>query len=545
MKLRDPEQARRLLAMRRARKAAPDTGTALTAEWFPEARAFFDEESQLAAALDSRRAGKTRGLCRDFIRDLISTPGFRGLYINSTRNEAERLAWYGNRNDGMAALVEQYKLKIKADQSDLTLYMPSTDGWIYLRGADDEAELRKALGGAYHKVYWDEAQKIPPKLAQPIREVFMPALLDFGGKFRLTGTPVRQMSGLFYDVTRPDDKRLPGWKVHRWTLLANPYFGRAKLIRGRWFVVWRENDSIVSGPHTEEQLPAAIAGARWTNGVFGLQKLLGGEKAAPIDSPIMQREAFGRWVHEDAAYVYVVHKVPQAELFYAPARLRADGFPDIPLCLEDLPFPWREAQLAMGVDIGFYPDPFAFVVWAWHERDPKLYELCSWRQNYLTSDQQNDVIKAVRAHVNVGLIVADASNPAKPTVVGWSLEWVERYNQPILEAEKAQKHTAIDTENADILARNIQLRDGGALYEEMSQLQWSSIVSATGKLIEDPTLANDCCDAGLYAHRHSYQYRWRPEAKRPTPRTQEAYEQEERELEEAQCDEEDTDHAHY
>jgi hypothetical protein len=58
---------------------------------------------------------------------------------------------------------------------------------MYLRGADDEAELRKALGGAFHRVTWDEAQKIPPKLGLAIREVFMPTLLDFGGRFRLTG----------------------------------------------------------------------------------------------------------------------------------------------------------------------------------------------------------------------------------------------------------------------------------------------------------------------------------------------------------------------
>lgn len=510
MTIRDPDAARRLLAARRRRRAAPDARAQLTEEWFPEERAFFDDEAQLSAAICGRRAGKTRGLCRDFMRDAITVPGFRGLYLNSTRGEAERLAWYGNRNDGMAALVEQHKINAKLDQSDLSIYVPATDAWILLRGADDEAELRKRLGGAYHKVYWDEAQKIPPKLGQSIREVFFPSLLDFGGVFRMTGTPVRNMSGLFYDVTRPElDKRLAGWSVYHWNLLANPFFG-------------------------------STYDERWRKGILGLQRLYGGERAAPIDSPIMQREAFGRWVHEDAAYVYVVHKVPARELFYAPARARADGFPDLEAALVDLPFPWREAQFAMGVDIGWYPDPFAFVVWAWHGHDPRLYEVASWKMNYLTSDQQVDVIKAVRAHLNIGLIVADASNPAKPTVKGWSREWVERYNQPILEAEKAHKHGAIDTMNADLLARNIALREGGALYEEMSQLQWSSVVSASGRLVEDPTLANDCCDGGLYAHRHSYQYRWRPEEKKPPPRTPEAYEREAQEIEDAQYEEDDS-----
>lgn len=536
--------------MRKARQGSPDVTHRLTEEWFPEAAAFFNDDSQLAAAIDSRRAGKTRGLCRDMIRDIITIPGYRGLYINSTRGEAERLAWYGNRNDGMAALAEQFKLGIKTDQTDLTLHYKPTDGWIYLRGADDEAELRKALGGAYHKVYFDEAQKIPPKLGISIREVFMPALLDFGGIFRLTGTPSRQMSGLFYDITRPDkDKRLQGWNVYHWTLLSNPYFGRAKLVRGRWHVVWRENDTIVSGPHTEGELASAIASARWQNGVIGLQKLLGGERGAPIDSPIMQREAFGRWVHEDAAYVYVVHKVPASELLYAPTRLRPDGFPDIKRALEDLPYDHKEAWFSLGVDIGWYPDPFAFTLWSWHRHDPKLYEVASWKKNYLTSDEQRDVILAVQAQVHIGLIVADAGGPAKPAVKGWSKEWVERYGLPIHEADKAQKHTFIDVMNADILGGNLALREpppsGGGLYEEMSQLQWSAVVSASGRQVEDPTLANDICDSSLYSHRHSHQYRWRPEEVPPPPRSPEAYAREERELEEAQDDEFEDRQAYY
>src|SRR5262249_53198603 len=158
---------------------------------------------------------------------LVTIPGAQLLYLNTTRGEAEQLAWWGNRGDGIASLDHSLGLGLKLDNSKLTAYCEATDGWLYLRGADDEAELRKRLGGAYHKVVWDEAQKIPPKLTTPIREVFMPAMLDFGGRFRLTGSPSRQMSGLFYEVTRPDvARRLPGWNVHHWNLLSNVYFGR-------------------------------------------------------------------------------------------------------------------------------------------------------------------------------------------------------------------------------------------------------------------------------------------------------------------------------
>jgi hypothetical protein len=531
--VRDTDSNRRWLAARRSRNGAPDVVHQLTGEWFPEERAAFDDTAKLSAFMCGRRAGKTRGVIRDHLRDLLTIPGYRGLYLNTTRGEAERLAWIGNRADGFKPLVENLKLPLHLDNGALSIHNAATDGWMYLRGADDEAELRKALGGAFHKVTWDEFQKIPPKLALTLREVFFPALLDFGGKFRGTGTPSRQMAGLAWDVTRPErEKRLQGWKVHEWNMLANPYWGREKQIRGQWFVVWGARDEVVSGPHAPGELEAGIAGARMTKGILALQDLYGGAEVAPIDSPIMQREGFGRWVREDAAYVYAVHKVLPSRLFYAPARMRPDGFPDIPAALADLPWPWKEGMFSMGIDIGFSPDPFAFVLHAWHPHDPALYEVASWTRKFLTSTQQADAIKAVREHVAIGIIAADAGGPARPAVAGWSAEFVERFGVPILEAEKAHKHAAIDMWNGDIAHGRYKMREGGVLYEEMSQLQWSSIVSATGKLIEDPTLANHAADGGLYSHRHSYQFRWRPEEKPQVPGSLEAKLAEEKSLEE-------------
>jgi hypothetical protein len=466
---------RRLLERAAKREAQP----MLDAEWFPAQRAFYDDRSQLVAAIKGRRAGGTRAGCAHFIRQALATPDGQFLYLNSTRGEAERLAWYGAKNDGMLSLCDKHKIPVKADASRLTLRFRN-NAWIHLRGADDEAELRKALGTPYHEVWWDEAQKIPPKLGLSIREVLLPSMLDFGGRLRFVGTPVRQMSGLFYDVTRDDvSKRLHGWSVHHWTLLDNTFFG-------------------------------ATRDERWTRGILGLQTLFGGPEVAPIDGPLMQREAFGKWVHEDSAYVYYVHKVAAESLLYAPQRLRPDGFPDIRAALADLPWDWKQAHFALGVDIGFDPDPFAFVLWGWHPNDPHLYEVASWKKNQLTDREQFEVIKAVREVVALGVIAADVGGTLAPMGKGWSNDFVARYGVPILEAEKHSKYEAQMLLNGDIVRGLIKLRDGGPLYDEMSTLQWSNLISGTGKLIEDPTMHNHCTDAALYAHRMSMQYRWSP-----------------------------------
>lgn len=507
---------RSILAASLARQAARAAAD-LTGEWFAEQRRFFDETAQLAAAKCSRRAGKTRGIVRHMLRRARAQRGARILYLNSTRGECERLAWLGNRQDGVRSLVERLKLPAILDNADLTCTFPATDGVITMRGADDEAGVRKALGGAYHEVIWDEAQKIPPKLATTIREVLMPTLLDFGGRMRLAGTCSRQQSGLFYEVTRDDGRRIPNWSVHEWTLEQNPFFGRVEpMPGGGWAVKW-SIDTVHATYATRAEAEAGVAACRWEHGVLALQRLLGGAELVPLDSPIMMREAFARWTSEDAAHVYAVHKVPRDQLVWARALRRSGGFPDIPAQLAALPWSWHEGFFALGADIGYFPDPFAFVLWGWHPSSPALWEIASWKQHNLTSDDQARVLHEVRAAVPIAITTADAGGPAKPTVAGWSAAWVDRYGLPILEADKSNKETAISAFNGDLVNGHIRLLDGGVFLDEADVLQWSTIVSGTGRRIEDPTQANHATDAGLYAHRMSYHHRHRPAAPPPPP----------------------------
>lgn len=526
----------RALLLARRRAQARTHSTSLTAHHFAEQRAFYTSKKRLRAALDSRRAGKTRGGNESDLELASKTKHGRYLYINETRAEAKRLAWVGARGDGMASLVRSQKLPAVINESELTIHFPDLDSWIYLVGVDDERSIMKALGLPYHRVRWDEAQKIPPKFTQTIIETVLPTLLDYGGELLFTGTPDRKMSGIFYEITRTEpEKRRKGWEVHQWTLLANPYWGRAKQIDGRWFTVWGLHDAVVSGPHAENEIPAAITQARFKTGVLGLQELLGGPEVAPLDSPIMRRQAGGEWVREDSNYVYAVNKVPDHVLLYADARHRADGFPDVALALKDLPWDWRQGFYALGVDLG-YNDPFTFTLWAWHPHDLNLYQVCSWKRSELDSDDQNAAIQAVRAHVAIGVIDADAGGIGKQVVKGWSREWVERYGLPIFEAEKQHKLTAIQTFNNDILRGRVKLRRGCVLLEEMRELQWATIVDGSGKMVEDPTMANDCCDGALYGHRRSFQYRWSPEDKKLQPGSPEAYLREEAELEDDAMD---------
>lgn len=537
----DRARAAELLARRRARAVSLQIADDFTAEWFAEQRAFYDDPARLTAALCGRRAGKTRGGNRDFVRDAMRTQNGRFLYLNSTRQEARKLAWVGARGDGMKSLVERHKLGAVCNEADMSIHFPAIDSWIYLMGADDEAAVSRALGLPYHKVWWDEAQKIPSKLAPTIRDVLMPTLLDYKGRLRLTGTPVRNMSGLFFDVTQPTlSKRTRGWSVHHWNLMANPFFGRAERRDGRWFVIAGVNE-VFSGPHTEGELAAAVMGARHVRGMLDLQELLGGPEVAPLDSSTMRREGKGEWVHEDSNHVYWAHKVPREQLCYAPARLRADGFPDVAAAIRDLPGVVDEGRVyfyAFGNDLGTR-DPYAFCLWAWSLRDPVLYEVASFSRTGLDYDEMGAHMRAVGEVVPIGITVADAGGGGKPAVMGWSKAWHDRYRLPIIEATKTNKYGAILMLNTDMVNGRIRVRDGGALLEEWLAHQWSSIISATGKQLEDPTTPNHVSDGALYAHRESYHHRFRPEPEKIVPGTAEWVTKEARELEEAHCEQDD------
>lgn len=522
---------------RQERLASSTKRRALTADQFTEQREFYaPREKSLRACCDSRRAGKTRGGNESDLELASQTQDGRFLYINETRAEAKRLAWHGARGDGMYSMCRDMGWiddgTVKTNESELWIQFPRINSWIYLVGVDDEAAIRKALGTPWNRVRWDEAQRIPPKFNVTILETLLPALLDYEGEFLMTGTPERKMSGLFYEVTRAEvEKRRKGWDVAHWTLMENPFWGRSKEIDGQWFVVWGPKDKIVSGPHRPEELLAAVMACRHLKGVIGLQELLGGPEVAPLDSPIMRRQAFGQWVKEDSNYVYAVNKLTDGELFYAPARYRADGFVDVEAALMDLPYDWRDGLFALGVDLG-YNDPFAMTLWSWHPQDPSLYEVFAWKKSGLDSAEQNECIKAVRAHVAVGLIDADAGGIGKQVVRGWSKEWIERYGLPIVEAEKQHKNTAISVHNTDILRRMVKFREGSPLIEEMRELQWATIVDGSGKMIEDPTIPNDVCDSALYAARRAYHFRGRPEEKPALPGSAAYYAREAAELEE-------------
>lgn len=450
-----------------------------------------DDFDQVAAVC-TRRCGKSRGGLREYVAFAIENPGSRQVYINETREECVKIAWEGK--DGLLKIVREYGIDAVPNATRLILKF-GNESAIELFGGDDRAQLNKQRGSPANRYWVDEAQKLP-YLQTFIEDVLQANLTDFGGQIWLTGTPSEDCAGYFYEVTREDvENARPGWRVHRWSVIDNPYFGATA--KERW----------------DRTAGKILKTNRWTG-----------------EEPQFQREWLGKWVRTDARYVYAVHAAPKPTLTYAPVRTRprevlgrADSFYDHSAALTDLPLRANgkphEWFFALGADLGFHPDPFALAIWAFSPTSRDIYEMWSWKRTNLVPDDQKAILDMLQADVSFSVMVSDWAG-----ATGQLAGWQER-GLPVEGADKSGKRTWQEMLNGDIRTARVHFRAGSALLYEMENLVWRPQTSgnaepkewADRRLPNGTVPGNHCCDAGLYSYRHLTHYLNPDEEKEPQP----------------------------
>lgn len=465
----------------------------------------------------------------------LEQPGHRATYITDTLKNAKKRAWENDTKSGFVDVIRQFGDRVKSASVEaymiagVTAYLHkaehvinfSNGSQIELFGTDVAAD---GLRGIAKHVYWiDEAQDIID-LESFYKGVVIPAQ-DFSPECWLTGTPGKDCSGMFYQVTTDDEDSLQGWEVHRIAAIDNPKFGSVRQIDGQWIVV--DNLNVRHGPYEDQAAAEAAApGIRWERSAGAAIR----ENGWKEDDPDLLREYFARWVKKDARYVYALHTVPEKDIVYAPVRLGDDGFPDIRAALLDLPghSEGRRYFNILGADLGTRA-AFAFVIWTWSLQDPILYELASWKKPGLDYDEMADYLRSVRGQINISMWTADAGGGGKPAVAGWSKKWIDRYGLPITEATKHNKAMAIKQLNNDIRKGLIKLREDGVLMKEWRVHRWRPLRTDEGHEDEDRT-PHDASDAGLYGHRESYHHRYREPEAPPVPGSAAWVNKEEKEL---------------
>lgn len=546
---------RRPATARSGRDEAEEAAKQLRSFYHPKQRAFLMSRHQRRATRKTRRAGATSGGCSELIARAITQPGFRATYVTTTRREARDRAWLSDSQSGFVDVLrlngvplDHPSLEVRliggvaAKIYDQAMVIEFDNGSkIDMFGADDERALRKQRGLAKH-VYWiDEAQDFR-NLEKFYDAVVIGSLTDYKGECWLSGTPGVDCSGMFYEITKepgPDGVPTEGWEVHTLAMVDNPFFGHV-VLGDNGDVYVEDNIGARTGPFdTREEAEAAAVKVRWER-TAGEAKRAKGWKG---DEPDFVREWLGRWVREDARFVYPIHTVSPHDLIYAPQRLvknpfvglhaRFDSHPpwcDFKKAISDLPkMPKfnkrRQWMYGIGLDFGYHPDPFALVVWAFAADTNDVYELFSWKCTRVHTDDQGAYIKLVwDALDNVVVLVGDPAGKQDDFEV-----WRTRLGLPIDEANKRGKNTLEEFLADDIRRGRIHLRRDSPLHDEMTHLVYLPTKPGKPREVAKHRRSGDgkvhgdhCCDCARYAYASLTHYLSRTPDTVPEPGTIEA-----------------------
>lgn len=439
------------LRRRQDSSAHPD----ILAGTFPEQRACILDTSPLKVEFCTRRAAKTFTWGLEAIYDSFTHPGAKYLFLGLVRQEAKRIFW----TDVLKAINERYRLGMTFNESELTASMPN--GAVIFIGAADanEQEMRKLFGQKYRKVGVDEAQEwTHTDLHALVYEVLKPACADRRGSITLMGTPGRFLKSFFRQLTPVSvvagiagaKGTFPGWSLHCWDTSANT--------------------SVIDGKRMCDNWAAEIAELRATHP--GIE-----------ETPSFRRNYQGEWVVQDDLLVYR----------YQPGRNDFTA----------LPAP-RKGRLhyVLGIDLG-WSDASAFVLSAYHDFDPCLYELETFKRSGMDLTDVARKVKEYGKRFDIDANVIDGAN--KQAV----MELMQRHDLSLICADKTGKADFIELMNAEYTMGRIKLnpKTCADLVAEYGGLVWND---KSEKREEHPACENHLADAALYAWRHCYQYLSKP-----------------------------------
>lgn len=431
-------------------------GDYLLAHMFQAQREAFTDPASRVAIYCSRRAGKTEGAASILCYNAIEYPGSVQAYVAPTKKQARKLIW-----PKLKRIIRYYDLDASTHEQHLELRF-ANGSVIYLLGLDTEADVDKARGEAFTFVLIDEAQMIGRTLDSFIEEVIEPALMDYGGRIFLTGTPHPLCTGYYYEACTGKQK---GWSVHHWTLIENEKFP-----------IWEGKDD-------------------WQEVAQKYLDDFRESKGWPETHPRWLREYRGQWVRDFGSMMYQ----------YVESR-NSGRYLDLS---DEERASYRHI---LGVDLGF-KDATAFVVASFSELSPQLYLHSYYKKSGCGTEEVAGIIKSYVARFNFLKIQVDTGGLGAMIVNDLRV----RHGIPCTAAEKKHKLAFIETFNSDMEAGHV-LAEPGELVDEWLLLQKME----DGK--EDPRQDNHLCDAALYAARESRHYRFLPKEEGPEYGTKEYWE---------------------
>jgi hypothetical protein len=461
------------------------------ADCHPDQRAFVLDPGRRVVALVGRGGGKTTGGKARLVRRLLTTPRARCVYIATTRDHAERLIWEPLKTT-LASLGLRAGRDVIYNETKLRVTFRRTGAFLWLFGADKPKEIEKLRGLAFHEVHIDEAASYPTGLVEKlITQIIGPRLGDYGGCICLYGTPGAQLSGMFYEVSRPGSTRSrpwvkrdepdfagwAGWSFHEWDLA-----GAIEKLAAEGRVI-----QALINLRDEQLLEKRTQG--WSD-----------------DHPIWLRENRGRWAADNSrnVFTYRIHHPETGELWnqWDPPR---EG----PLQIAKLPDTFDDWAHIIALDLG-HSDPTAINAYSFSPSDPTrtIYHRLGFEQTKMYA--QTIAFKMIGEALNHGepdgiigalgdwpnAMVADSAHQMAAAILA---ELANVYGVRIEPAQKGYKYKygAIEVVNGDLFDGRIKVLKGSLLETQLLDLQWA--LDKFEQQVERKDQPNHSTDTLIYA----------------------------------------------
>jgi hypothetical protein len=218
------------------------------------------------------------------------------------------------------------------------------------------------------------------------------------------------------------------------------------------------------------------------------------ENPAEENSPGFRREYLNEWVIEDSELVYHLGKEN---------------------IIQELPTFSPDTTYKLSVDLGYAPDPTAFVLLAEDPHRNVLYVLDSYKQGRLIDEQINRKCLEYKARYAIPKIFIDAAD--LQFISSMRARWPELN---LIGTEKYDKTAFIDLVNNDLSRKVVKIYEPNnkALIDEMNALIWKD----EDRKKEHPAYSNHLCDAFLYGWRNSKHFNATQKTKTIIPDSEEA-----------------------
>jgi hypothetical protein len=363
--------------------------------------------------------------------------------------------------DILQVINRTHDLGMKFNKATLDITFPN-GSVIKITGVDaDENTMNKLLGKKYRLVCIDEASMYTVNVRHLVYDILGPAMADLDGTICLTGTSSNFTRGLFYDITTGKE---PGWSLHQWTAHDNPYVDWQKIL-----------DRIAL------------------------------ERPLYRETPQYKQWYLNQWVVDEGKLVY---KFNEERNLYT-----------------DLPYSGSKGwTFNLSCDTG-WEDDNAFVLSGYHENDPTLYIIKTFKKNHMTFDQVEAKLKEMSADPRFPIrsVIIDGANKQGVETMRLRSDIYFEY------ADKLGKVDHIEMCNGDLIQGRIKIQAGCTdLVDELMSLVWKT----DGDKIrlpkkEHPALPNHLCDAFLYGWFNGYHFLSSPAVKALLPGTPEYVKQQE------------------